>query len=228
MCMKQGFAFFLIASLAATSICAGDPTPPVERPAPVPEKVVRERFLLAYQTAQTAQAKADTVSMLSGLKEKETLRLIAGMLGDKHEEVRRSACATMAATTDAEGYFVKPLMGALSDSSQNVRIAAVDAMSRAVIKADAIKALTYALMSIVGEPNVDNNQTIMVKAYDMALARLSGKKSENREARGISNFWMDYWKQNEETLRAEDTKKLAVQDPVRPAGLEPDSFDLKK
>jgi hypothetical protein len=226
--MKQHRTILLFASLLAAVTYAGDPTPPVERPAPVPEKVVRERFLLAYQTAQTAQSKADTVSMLSGLKEKESLRLIAGMLGDKHEEVRRSACATMAATADAEGYFVKPLMGALSDSAQDVRIAAVDAMSRAAIKADAIKALAYALMKIVGEPDVDNNQTIMVKACDIALARLTGRKSENREARGISNFWMDYWKQNEETLRAEDGKKLAVQDPVRPEGLEPDSFDLKK
>jgi HEAT repeat protein len=186
---------------------------------------------MAYQTAQTPEGKAETVAMLRGLKEKESLRLMAGMLGDRNEIVRRSACAAMADTPDPEGYFVKPLMGALADASTTVRVAASDALSKAALKADAIKALAFALVIVVGEQRQTNeksdNAVILIKAYDSALEKLTGQKSKARDPRGLSSFWIDHWKQHEDALRAEDAQKVRADEPSRPANLPRDSFDGK-
>jgi hypothetical protein len=187
------------------------------------ETVVRERFLLAYQTAQTPERKAETIEMLRGLKEKESQRLMAGMLFDRNDNVRKNACLVMAATPDPDGYFVKPLMGVLADPKQAVRIAAADALGNAIQKAGAIKALAFSLMSAVGSKNVDA-ESKAIDAYDRALEKLTAQKSEARDPRGLSNFWMDYWKKNGDELKAAESQAQYVE-PVRPENLPKDSLD---
>lgn len=230
------FAFFVIFVVirpsAAIQLCAAE-TAPAELPPAAeekkgasPEEVIRQRFLAAYQTAQTAESKAEAVEMLRGLKEKESLRLIAGMLGNSHAVVRRTACAVMAVTPDPEGYFVKPLMGTLTDQSPSVRIAASEALGNAAVHGQAIKALAYALVEIAGSapargPAADPR---LVEAYDKALQKLTGAKSEARDARGISSFWMDYWKENGEDILAKE-KPREEEPPPRPANLPKDIFD---
>lgn len=222
--MKQ-LSSTLLACIAAAFLTVGAPA---EDGAKAPEeRVIRERFLIAYQTAEKPERKAETVEMLRGLKEKESLRLIAGMLADKNEIVRKTACMVMVTTPDREGYFVKPLMGALNDPMPSVRIAAADAMAAASIRADAIKALAYALISDVGSANKENPkaEAKVLDAYDKALEVLTGQKSPQRDMRGISSFWMDFWKTHGDDLRAADAKALEQPDPVRPEGLAKDSLD---
>ena len=218
----------LLAVLAGT-VRAGEnkEQAPPQTPDIVPENIIRQRFLIAYQTAQTAESKADVVKMLRGLKEKESLRLIAGMLGDTREVVRMSACMVMLGTPDPEGYFVKPLMGILTDVSVPMRVAAAEALATARMRADAVKALTFGLMEVVGQSGNENDQTALIRAYDAALERLTRQHCVKRDARGLSSFWMDYWKLNEKTLRAEDSKQAADESKPRPDGLEPDTFDRK-
>jgi hypothetical protein len=224
----------LVCALPGLCIIAEEPLPvaaPEKSDAPQSEeRVIRERFLVAYQTAEKPERKAETVEMLRGLKEKESHRLIAGMLADKNELVRKTACMVMITTRDADGYFVKPLMGALNDSKISVRMAAADAMASAVIRADAIKALTYALMGAVGssKKEVKGDDAKVLEAYDKALEVLTGEKSPNRDLRNISSYWMDYWKKHEDELRAADAKLLEQPDPVRPEGLAKDSLDKLK
>jgi len=223
---------FIMLLLQSPLRVRGGESTPVEKSdsqidAKSPEQIIRERFLLAYQTAQNSDRKAETADMLRGLKERESHRLLTGILADREEQVRLRACKTIAATTDPTGYFVKPLMGALSDTTEKVRIAASEALSSALIKADAIKALAFAMMSTVGQLDTKSN-TEVVDAYDKALEKLSGQRSPQRGARAVSSFWIDYWKKNEEALRAADKIRLAEVDPVRPEGLPRDSFDKEK
>jgi HEAT repeat protein len=222
------------AMLLSTVLCArAESTPVTESPAPdakPTEDTIRKRFLVSYQTAKNPSAKANVVAMLQGLTEKESRRLLAGMLGDHDEDVRIAACRAMAQTPDPDGYFVKPLMGALTDSSEFVRIAAADALGSAKIKADATKALVYSLMVAVGalNENADENKRAaqVIGAYNDALERLSSRHAKEKDPRAISSFWMDYWKQNEDALRAKDQElKGPDEPPTRPQGLEPDSFD---
>jgi hypothetical protein len=192
---------------------------------------VRKRFLVTYQTAATPEVKSDAVKMLKGLTSQESRRLLAGMLGDQNEAVRVTACQTMAMTPDDDGYFVKPLMGALTDGSDFVRIAAADALGSEHVRADAVKALAYALVvaagTVTGADNEkERNTGLVIRAYNGALERLTSHHTKDTDARSISAYWMDFWKQNEDDLRTRD-KELRGSDnePVRPAGLEPDTFD---
>lgn len=194
---------------------------------PPSEQIIRQRFLVAYQTAEQPERKAETVDMLRGLKDKESLRLLAGMLGDRIDLVRLRACAAIAKTPDPDGYFVKPLMGALADPQPTVRVAAAEALGSASIKADAIKALTFGLMSVVGQLTSDDlkREIAVVQAYDKALEKLTGDHSPERGPRGLSTHWMDYWKKHETELRAAEAKIKDADEPVRPEGLPKDSFD---
>jgi len=224
-------------SLAAIAARASDNTP--EAPAPTAEakreaeKTLRAGFLLAYTSAQTPEAKAAAVKRLRGVSEKESLRVLAGMLGDSEEAVRVAACQSMSATFDDAGYFVKPLMSALTDTSVEVRIAAAGALGSATIKADAIKALTYALLMVAGrtgddeKQKLEKNAALLIVAYSGALERLTNEKSRATDAHALSAFWTDYWKQNEDALRAKDREKLGGDvAPVRPKEAKPDSFDV--
>jgi len=196
------------------------------------EEKLRQRFVTAYTSAQTIEGRTDAVAMLKGVTEEKSQRLLAGMLGDKNEAVRKAACSTISSSVDKDGYFVKPLMSALSDRSLPVREAAADALARAEIKAEAVKVLAFALHALAAEkdPKEDEQKASLnsvLAAYDTALTRLSGKKSGKQDPRELGSFWLDYWKQHEEALRAEDEKKLAVS-PRSREGLAPDSFDQKK
>jgi len=198
---------------------------------PESEKTIRARFVLTYTSAQTPAAKAAAVKKLRGVSEKESLRMLAGMLGDSEEAVRVAACQSMSATFDDEGYFVKPLMGALTDSSIDVRIAAADALGSAQIKADAVKALVYGLLAVAGKSGDDQkhpekNAALQITAYNSALERLAGEKCKETAALALSTFWTDYWKQNEDGFRDKDREKLGPEVvPVRPKDAKPDSFD---
>ena len=222
---------------AVNRLSAGEatpPPPPAEQPPAAeekkeatPEETVRQRFLVAYQTAQTAEAKAEAVEMLRGLKEQPSLRLMTGMLGNPHAVVRRTACAVMATTPDPEGYLVKPLMGALTDQSPSVRIAASEALGNAAVHGQAIKALAYALVELAGSapargPAADPR---LVEACDKALQKLTGEKSDARDARGSSSFWMAYWKQHGEDILAKERQAREVEPPPRPANLPKDTLD---
>jgi len=222
-------------AFAANQLSAGEAAPvPAEQPLaeqpkkePSAEQVVRERFLVAYQTAQTSERKAEAVEMLRGLKERESLRLIAGMLGNSHAVVRRTACMVMAATPDPEGYFVKPLMGAITDQSPSVRIAASEALGNATVRGQAIKVLAYTLMELAGaaRPGGKEAEPALVEAYDRALEKLTGEKSEARDLRGLSSFWMDYWKSHGQSILDKEKQAREVEPPPRPTGLPKDSFD---
>jgi len=220
---------------AAHYLCAVETAPPPaaqppaaeEKKEALPEEAARQRFLAAYQTAQTAEAKAEAVEMLRGLKEQESLRLLAGMLGNSHAVVRRTACAVMATTPDAAGYLVKPLMGTLTDQSPSVRIAASEALANAVVKGQAIKALAYALIELAGSAPARGAAADprLVAAYDKALRKLTGQKSAGGGARDISSFWMGYWKQHGEEILAQEKQAREEEPPPRPANLPKDIFD---
>ena len=187
----------LLCVWAVSPLCAGEEaTPPAEQP-PVAETKkdlpaeadVRKRFLAAYLAAQDTEQKVKTVGLLRGLKELESQRLLVGMLGSTHAAVRRTACDVMAATPDPEGYFVKPLMGALTDHSPTVRLAAAAALGNATVRA-AIKALVYTLADLAGgvRPGSAADDAQLAETCDRALQKLSGEKSEKREVRGLSEF----------------------------------------
>jgi hypothetical protein len=229
-------AFYQIVAICllafGSTIRASDNTP--EAPAkPEAEKTIRARFVLSYTAAQTPEAKAAAVKSLAKVSERESLRLLAGMLGDSVDAVRIAACQTMVGINDSEGYLVKPLMGALTDSSVDVRIAAAGALANATIKADAIKALTYALLMVAGRTGddanqkIDKNSALLIVAYSGALEKLTQQKSAATDAHAISVFWTDYWKQNEDALRAKDRETLGAQPvPERSKDAKPDSFDV--
>lgn len=225
--MNDRRSLLLVCALLSAALArAGD----AEKPDAAPdEATIRSRFLVTYQTAKTPAAKAQSVAVLKGLADKESHRLLAGMLGDHDETVRIAACQAMSATPDAEGYFVKPLMGALTDASDFVRMGAADALGSARIRADAIKALTYALLTAVGkisDGDEDKRAAQVVQSYNGALERLTSRHSKDKDPRAISAFWVDFWKQNEDELRAKDLELRGGEpEPVRPNGLDPDSFD---
>jgi len=220
-----------VSVLAALAIGAGEAPPPAQPEAKKEEAsaehVLRQRFLVAYESAQTPARKAEVVEMLRGVKEKESQRLITGMLGNSSEVVRRSACMVMAATPDPEGFFVKPLMGVLADPALSVRLAAAEALGAAAVRADAIKALAFALMETVGSAKPENavDEAKLITAYDRALQKLTGERSPEREARAIGNFWMDYWKKNGEEIAAKERRAREAEPPPRPPNLPKDSLD---
>lgn len=194
---------------------------------PADEEIVRQRFLAAYTAAQTPEARSQAVVILKGAQDKESQRLLAGMLGDKNDVVRKTACEVIAQTPDKQGYFVKPLTGPLLSGSNDVRAAAAEALSHAAVKADAIRALTYELLSVSNAKEQTEETARLVQAYDVALCHLANQSSKKKSARELSDYWLGYWKENEETLRAEDDKKLSVVPPPSREGMAPDSFDLK-
>ena len=197
---------------------------------PVSEEIVRQRFLLAYQTSRTSELKAQSVELLQGLKEPQSLRMIAGMLGATDESVRMAACDVMAETDDPDGYFVKWLTGALgSDPSMQVRGKAAKALANAKNNDSAMKALTYALMLVAGEPadadpNVES-KALLVRIYNQSLEKITGQKSVLHDSRGLSNFWMGIWKQREAASLQADRKEAPAGAPQRREGLAPDTFD---
>jgi HEAT repeat protein len=227
----------LLPALAAAALALAEETPPekgAKEPAPAeepdeasPEQAVRLRFMAAYPSAQTPDKKAEAAELLRGVKEERSLRLIVGMLGSPHEAVRKAACGVMAGTPDPDGYFVKPLMGILTDRSAPVRMAAADALGCASVRSNAIKALAYALMGIAGSGKREDvvTQAKVVDAYDRALQKLTSQRSTARDTRGIADFWMAYWLQHGEKLRDEEAKAKEKAAPERPAGLPKDSFD---
>lgn len=230
--MRDAALVLLLAGLLARTAGAGEDAPaegrPVERPKEEvsAEHVVRQRFLVAYQTAQTPERQAEAVEMLRGLKEKDSLRLIAGMLGNAHETVRCRACLVMAATPDPEGYLVKPLMGTLTDAAPAVRCAAAEALGNAAVRGEAIKALAFALMEIAGGGvAVAGAEARLVEAYNRALQQLTRQTCTAKGARDTSSFWMDYWKQHGEELVAKEKQAREVEPAPRPANLPKDSFD---
>ncbi|HEY3324438.1 MAG TPA: HEAT repeat domain-containing protein [Planctomycetota bacterium] len=200
-----------------------------EKAEPVAEDIVRQRFLLAYQTAQNPDRKAETVDMLKGLKEQESMRLMVGLLADRSEQIRRRVCTVMAATPDPEGYFVKPLMGTLSDPVSAVRVSAAEALGNASMKADALKALAFTLLGLVGQLNNEGleRQAPVIDAYDKALEKLSGQRCADRTPRGLSSFWIDVWKKQDKDRRAAENKPIDTPDPVRSPNLPKDSLDKK-
>lgn len=171
------------------------------------EKEARKRFWQSYTSATRPLLKADAVYMLRGLKDPDSLRVIAGLLGDGTMEVRRNACRVMADTPDPDGYFVKPLIGALIDKEPAVRVEAVRALARAKVKAKAIKALVFAFQETLGK---EGDGSEFLDAVHETLMKLTGKTfGKGAEPRKQVWFWQKYWQENRKQLEAADQTYLA-------------------
>jgi HEAT repeat protein len=196
-----------------------------------PEAPARKKFIAAYTTAKTAEAVLEAMTILKGLKETASLRLLVGMLGNKHEIVRVAACKTLAEADDPLGFTIKPLTGALGDSATPVRVAAAEALSHTKLKADAIKALAFAINSTASEVATTEKKRELNEQYIVALNRalekLSGAKTEETHPLKLGAFWMEYWRKHQDELRAADDKLLPAAPPVleRRKDLPPDSLD---
>ena len=215
---KSWRVFFFLLAIGVCAAAFGEEAEATPKPLPpaaasTDESDMRKRFLYEYQTAKTPELRAVAVRLLQGLKEQKSMRLITGMLGDSNDGVRQSACVVMSATPDSNGYFVKPLMGALTDNAAAVRISAAEALARQKIRGDAIKALLLALLNNTAAPQMDALSTAaVIQACDRALERLTGEKSKDRDSESLGRFWKSYWSQHEEEIRAEDKKHLAADD----------------
>ena len=113
------------------------------------------------------------------------------------------------------------------NQSPSVRITASEALANAAVRGQAIKALAYALVEIAGSAPAHGAAADprLVEAYDKALRKLTGEKSEARDARGTSSFWMGYWKQHGEDILAKEKQAREEEPPPRPANLPKDIFD---
>ena len=166
------------------------------------EEAVVKRFWRSYTTAARPILRADTVYMLRGLKEPKSLRTIAGLLGDTTMEVRRNACRLMAESDDPDGYFVKPLVGALIDKSPVVQVAAVRALAKSKVKAHAIKAMVFALQERSDEAHGAMDLSDAMHETLMALSgKVFGKGDSPKEQ---AQAWLKYWQENREALETAD------------------------
>ncbi len=200
--------------VAAIAIQAGEdkadpqPEPQEEK---LDEKDARERFWRSYTGAPRPELKADAVFMLRGLQEPESLRVIAGLLGDGADEVRRNACRVMAETVDPDAYFVKPLTGALNDKSQAVRIAAAHALSTAKVKAKAIHALLYAFQTAQEKEPHGNELSDQIHE---ALMELTGQKfGKGEDPKTNLQAWLKYWQENKKRIKEDDEAYRAKRQP---------------
>ena len=197
------------------------PAPPAEE-APAPpsdEKKLRAEFLAKYTPAKPTE-RADFVDMLKGVREPESLRMLTGLLGDSMPTVRRNACRVMSETPDPEGYFVKFLIGALSDRNYSVRSAALDALSVAKLKAQAFKALFFALNQAIGE---GEKQASYAMSLNAALSKLTGKQfGKPTDMKKLLQWWQEWSNENQKLLEAADETYLRkLKDGGKPAVEEP-------
>lgn len=150
--------------------------------------------------------RADAVLMLKGLKEPDSLRVIAGLLVDSAPAVRRNACRLMAEAEDPAGYFVKPLTGALRDTDLDVRVAAADAMGAAPVKSQAVKVLVLTLGQVVRD---EPAPAPLVGAMHKALVRLTGHRpAEEATPVALAKLWSEWWHQHREALEQADQEYL--------------------
>jgi len=207
-------------------VAADDPPPPPlpEVPAevippPADEKKLRADFMAKYTAAKPAE-RADSVDMLKGVREKESLQLLTGLLGDSIPTVRRNACRVMSETPDPEGYFIKFLIGATSDRNYAVRSAAIGALSAVKIKAQAFKALLFGLNQAVSE---GEKQASLAQQISGAMAKLSGHAfGRTDDLKQLLKWWTEWNNDNFKQLEAADEAYLRkLKDGGRPALEEP-------
>ncbi|MCZ7644015.1 MAG: HEAT repeat domain-containing protein [Planctomycetota bacterium] len=184
--MRTMLTYLLL--VLSTAACAVEATAPKT---PEEEKALVQEFWQVLMKAEKPELKADAVLMLKGLKGPESRRALAGLLGNTVTGVRRNACQVIAEFDDPEGYFVKPLMGAIYDPEEEVRVAAAAALGRAKLKAPAVKALVTAL-----QKEADKDAADVGWAYHLhkALERLTGHAIE--EADNVPNLaksWSVWW-----------------------------------
>lgn len=207
----------LLVLLSAAAFAADDAPPPPPQPDPragpeeappakLDEPDVRRRFMAAFTSAEKPEAKADAVYILKGVREKDSLKLLTGLLGDSLPTVRRNACRVMSETADPEGYFVKPLTAALYDRNYMVRASAADALSTAKVKQPAIKALVFALIETAQEG-------VKLASYahtlDDTLSKLTGKQfGKTEDLKKLAQWWNEYWTQNDKALAQADEAYL--------------------
>lgn len=181
-------------------------TPPQPAPAPANEPELRRKFMKAFTGAEKPESKAESVFMLKGVREKDSLKLLTGLLGDSLPTVRRNACQAMAATPDPEGYFIKPLTAALYDRNFMVRSAAAEALGVARLKAQAVKALSFALTQAAqdGIKLASYAQTL-----DKALVQLTGKHfAATDDLKEMAVNWSTYYQEQAAALEREDERLL--------------------
>jgi hypothetical protein len=207
---SAGRTVWALMLMAGAVLTAGEPAPAPKQDSAAAERAARDRFFASYGSAlDQPLLRADAVLMLNNLKEPESLRVIAGLLGDGAPEVRCAACRLMTETEDPQGYFVKPLMGALRDADPAVRLAAADAMGAARVKSRAIKVLSLALLDAAQENPVPVSY---VGAIHRALVRLTGHAITGEvTARELAQLWRDWWQQNHEAFEKSDEEYLARQ-----------------
>ncbi|MBI3831672.1 MAG: HEAT repeat domain-containing protein [Planctomycetes bacterium] len=205
------------APLALGAFAAEDAPPPPPQPDPragveeepaakLDEPAIRRKFMLAFTSAEKPEAKADAVYILKGMREKDSLKLLTGLLGDSLPTVRRNACRVMSETPDAEGYFVKPLTAALYDRNYMVRASAADALSSAKVKEAAVKALVFALTETAQEG-------VKLASYahtlDDTLSKLTGKQfGKTDDLKKLAQWWNEFWTQNGKSLAQADEAYL--------------------
>jgi len=186
---------------------AGEEPPAVEKAPAQDEHATLKRFFKSYSGATDQPLlRADAVLMLKGLKSAEAWRVLTGLLADSAPEVRRNACRVMAETHDPQGYFVKPLTGALRDPDAPVRLAAAEAMGAVRVRSRAVKALVITLGEVVQTVPLDPS---FVGGLHKALVRLTGHRPvEEASPKELAALWMEWWRQNQEALEAADQKYL--------------------
>jgi len=86
--------------------------------------------------------------------------------------------------------------------------------------------LTFALVTaagrIAGDANDNKTKALVIQGYNNALERLTSRHTKETDARNISSYWVDFWKQNEDDLRAKDAELRGNDaEPVRPAVCSP-------
>ncbi|MCW8133660.1 MAG: HEAT repeat domain-containing protein [Planctomycetota bacterium] len=227
--IRRAFACALLSALLAVSSARAeeDPPPPLppqpgpEDEEPPPKKIdepeLRRTFMQAFTSAAKPEDKAESVYLLKGVREKASLKLLTGLLGDSLPTVRRNACRVMSETPDPEGYFVKPLTAVLYDRNFMVRASAAEALATAKVKAQAVKALVFALTQSAQE---GVKLASYAQTLNTTLSKITGKQfGKTDDLTKLAQWWNEYLQENERALTQADEKYLKSLDPgAEPAG----------
>ena len=169
------------------------------------EKDLREAFQKEMKAAEPAK-RAEAAKKLAGVKEEETIALLAGHLKDAEKEVQLAVAETLAGLDDGAGAALKPLAAALVDRKvdPDVRLACAKALVKSKYKAEPIGAMVQTIGSI------SNEDRHLHKFGGEVTGLLNAFTGEDfGKGKQTPGLWEQWWADNREKLKKADEALLA-------------------
>lgn len=166
------------------------------------EAALRTEFEKGFK-APEPEARVAALSKFHGVAEEKSLKLLAGALKDAVKEVRQAAAMALETVKDSRGVTIAALGKVLNqkDEALEVRLACAKALVKSPLQVEPIRLL----LDCMGGIGQKEQQLHKFGADVTGLLDKRVGKSFNADKTTVER-WEDWFKDNQERLKAEDAK----------------------